>query len=128
MSEDVQHQRVEEMASAIEDLLQMGVIKLEEKKDSKALLSPQFSRVTTNIMEDMKIGPASTTDQIMKMMYYSLMVFMTEQLRVPRSLMMALGNDMEKNRENMESGALVTTYVAVLTELWTRTREESSKN
>jgi hypothetical protein len=126
MSED-QHQRVEQMASAIEDLLQMGVIRIEDKKDGQAVLSPEFGRVVSNVLSDMKIGPSSTTDQVMKMMYYSLFIFMSEQLRVPRSFMMALGNDMEKNRDNMESGELVTTYVSVLSELWTRGKTASKK-
>jgi len=122
------HQRVEQMASAIEDLLLMGVIRLGEKKESKALLSPQFSQVVSNVMSDMKIGPISPNDKIMKMMYYSLLIFMTEHLKVPRSFMMALGNDMEKNRENTETGELVTTYVSVLTELWTNTGKDVTKN
>jgi hypothetical protein len=36
--------------------------------------------------------------------------------------MMALGNDLEKNRNSMESGELVTTYVTVLTEIWVHNR------
>jgi hypothetical protein len=122
------HQRVEQMASAIEDLLLMGVIRLGEEKEGKALLSPQFSQVVSNVMSDMKIGPISPNDMITKMMYYSLLIFMTEHLKVPRSFMMALGNDMEKNRENTETGELVTTYVSVLTELWTNTGKDLTKN
>ncbi|HJS82466.1 MAG TPA: hypothetical protein VJ742_06480 [Nitrososphaera sp.] len=127
MSED-QHQRVEQMASAIEDLLQMGIMKLENKSDGKAMLSPQFSQVVSNVMTDMKLGFGSSNDEIMKMMYYSLLIFMTEHLKVPRSFMMALGNDMEKNRENMESGELVTTYVSILAEVWTRGIKDAAKN
>ncbi|MGI0037809.1 MAG: hypothetical protein ACRD99_05575 [Nitrososphaera sp.] len=127
MSEE-KHQRVEQMALAIEDLLLMGVLRLEEKKEGKALLSPQFSQVVSNVMSDMKIGPISPNDKIMKMMYYSLLIFMTEHLKVPRSFMMALGNDMEKNRENMETGELVTTFVSILTELWTRSSKDVTKN
>jgi hypothetical protein len=122
------HQRVEQMASAIEDLLLMGVIKLKDGQYGKALMSPEFSQVMSNIMTDMKIQPSSSSDQIMKMMYYSLLIYMTEHLRVPRSFMIALGNDMEKNRENMESGELVTTYVSILAGLWTREVSDSSKN
>jgi hypothetical protein len=127
MSED-QHQRVEQMASAIEDLLQMGIMKLENKSDGKAMLSPQFSQLVSNVMTDMKLGFGSSNDEIMKMMYYSLLIFMTEHLKVPRSFMMALGNDMEKNRENMESGELVTTYVSILAEVWTRGIKDAAKN
>ena len=127
MSED-QHQRVEQMASAIEDLLQMGIMKLENKNEGKALLSPQFSQVVSNVMTDMKLGFGSNKNEIMKMMYYSLLIFMTEHLKVPRSFMMALGNDMEKNRENMESGELVTTYVSILAEVWMRGVTGASRN
>ena len=127
MTED-QHQRVEQMASAIEDLLQMGIMKLESKDAGKALLSPQFSRIVSNIMTDMKIRPGSGNDEVMKMMYYSFLIFMTEHLRVPRSLTMALGNDMEKNRQDMESGELVTTYVSILAEVWTRGVRDTAKN
>jgi hypothetical protein len=127
MSEE-QHQRVEQMASAVEDLLGMGAIRLKEGQSGKALLSQEFSQVVSNIMSDMKVQPDSAEEQIMKMMYYSFLIYMTEYLKVPRSFMMALGNDMEKNRENMESGALVTTYVSVLTGLWMQGSRDAGKN
>ena len=122
------HPRVEQVASAVEDLLLMGVIRLGEKKEGKALLSPEFSQVVSNVMSDMKIGPITPHDKIMKMMYYSLLIFMSEHLKVPRSFMMALGNDMEKNRESMETGGLVTNYVSILTELWTQGSKDQTKN
>lgn len=122
------HQRLEQMASAIEDLLSMGILQLEGKKDGGAQLTPQFLLVVSNMMSEMKIDPSPSKDQIMKMMYYSLLIFMSEQLKVPRSLMMALGNDMERNRENMESGELVTTYVSILAELWTRGTKDATSN
>jgi hypothetical protein len=121
MSED--HQRVEQTVSAIEDLLYMGAIRLVDKED-RALLSPQFSLVVSNIMSSMKVDENAGSSEIMKLMYYSLLIYMGEYLKVPKSLMMALGNDMEKNRESMESGQLVTTYVAVLTEIWTQNRKQ----
>ena len=52
MSED--HQRLEQTVSAIEDLLYMGAIRLVDKED-RALLSPQFSLVVSNMMSSMKI-------------------------------------------------------------------------
>ena len=125
MSED--HQHIERTVSAIEDLLYMGAIRLVDKED-KALLSPQFSLVVSNMISSMKIDEnavsSSSTTEIMKLMYYSLLIYMGEYLKVPKSLMMALGNDLEKNRDNIESGALVTTYVAVLTEIWTQNRRQ----
>jgi hypothetical protein len=124
MSED--HQHVEQTVSAIEDLLYMGAIRLVDKEDS-ALLSPQFSLVVSNMISSMKIDENASSSEIMKLMYYSLLIYMGEYLKVPKSLMMALGNDLEKNRDSMESGELITTYVAVLTEIWTQNRRQQQK-
>jgi hypothetical protein len=124
MSED--HQRIEQTASAIEDLLYMGAIRLVEKEE-RALLSPQLSLVVSNMMSSMKIEEGADNNEIMKLMYFSLLIYMGEYLRVPKSFMMALGNDLEKNRDNMESGALVTNYVTVLTEIWIQNRQQQNK-
>lgn len=124
MSED--HQRLEQTASAIEDLLYMGAIRLGDLQD-KALLSPQFSLIASNVMANMRIPEKGTSDDIMKLMYFSLLIYMNEHLKVPKHLMMALGNDLEKNRESMESGQIVTTYVAVLSEIWSQNRRRSEK-
>ena len=119
MSED-HHQRVEQTAAAIEDLVQMGIIKLEDKRDDTATLSAKFTQIAANVVSEMKLEPSAPKDQIMRMLYYSLLIYMAEHLHVPRSFMMALGNDMENNRQTMESGELVTNYVSVLAELWER--------
>ena len=124
MSED--HQRLEQTASAIEDLLYIGAIRLGDTKD-KALLSPQFSLVVSNMMLSMKINENAGNNDIMKLMYYSFLIYMNEHLKMPKSFVVALGNDLEKNRDNMESGELVTTYVAVLTEIWTQNRLQPEK-
>jgi hypothetical protein len=119
MSED--HQRVEQMVSAIEDLLYMGAIRLVDQED-RALLSPKFSQVVSNMTLNMRIDEKAGNNEIMKLMYFSLLIFMGEYLKMPKRFMMAIGNDMEKNRENMESGSLVTNYVEVLTEIWTHNK------
>jgi hypothetical protein len=119
MSEDPQ--RLDQTASAIEDLLYMGAIRLVDKED-RALLSPQFSLVVSNMMSSMKIDEGANNNEIMKLMYYSLLIYMGEYLKVPKSFMMALGNDLEKNRDSMEAGELVTTYVTILTEIWVQNR------
>lgn len=112
MSDD---RRIEEAASAIEDLLYMGAIRLEGEKAS---LSPQFALVATNVKESMKIKDDKS--EVMKLMYYSLLIYMNEYLKMPKALTMSFGNDMENHRESMESGALVTRYVAVLSEIWSQ--------
>jgi len=121
MSED--HQRLEQTASAIEDLLYMGAIRLGDRQD-KALLSPQFSLVASNVMSSMKIKEDGGSEEVMKLMYYSLLIYMNEYLKVPKPLMVALGNDLEKNRDGMEAGGLVTIYVAVLAEVWSQNRKQ----
>ena len=124
MSED--HQRLEQTASAIGDLLYMGAIRLVDKEDT-ALLSPQLSLVVSNMMSSMTIDEGADNNEIMKLMYYSLLIYMGEYLKVPKPLMMALGNDLEKNRDSMESGALITTYVTVLTEIWIHNRQQQQE-
>ncbi len=119
MSEE--HQRLEQTASAIEDLLYMGAIRLGDSQD-RALLSPQFSLIASNVMSNMKIPENGSAEDTMKLMYFSLLIYMNEHLKVPKQLMMALGNDLEKNRE-MESGGIVTTYVAVLSEIWSQNKK-----
>lgn len=79
-------------------------------------------------MEGMKIKEDADSDEIMKLMYYSLLIYMNEHLKVPKSLMMAFGNDLEKNRENMgECGELITTYVSILTEIWAQNRKQQQQ-
>lgn len=113
--------RVEEMASAIEDLLYMGAIKLEGEK---ALPSAHFLQVATNVRESMKLKADEPTD-VMKLMYYSILIYMNEHLKMPKSLTIAIGNDMEKHRDDMESGALVSTYVAILSEVWAQNNKRT---
>jgi len=122
------HGRLEQTASAIEDLLYMGAIRLADKQD-EGLLSPKFSIIVSNMMSSMNIENDAPMDDIKKLMYYSILIYMNEQLKMPKPLMMAIGNDLEKNREGMESGELMNTYVEVLTELWTRNshRRESGR-
>ncbi len=125
MSEDPP--RLEQTVSAIEDLLYMGAIRLGDKED-RALLSPQFSLVVSNMMSSMKINEGADSSEIMKLMYYSLLIYIGEYLKVPKPFMMALGNDLEKNRDSMESGALITTYVTVLTEIWVHNRQQQQQD
>lgn len=104
----------------------MGAIRLVDKED-RALLSPQLSLVVSNMMSSMTIDEGADNNEIMKLMYYSLLIYMGEYLKVPKPFMMALGNDLEKNRDSMESGAIITNYVTVLTEIWLHNRQQQKK-
>jgi hypothetical protein len=125
MSED--HQRIEQTASAIEDLIYMGAIRLADKEEM-ALMSPQFSLVVSNMISSIKIDENAGSSEIMKLMYYSLLIYMGEHLKMPKSLMMALGNDLEKNRDTMESGELITNYVSVLADIWIHNRTQQQQH
>jgi hypothetical protein len=113
---------IEEAASAIEDLMYMGAIRLEGEK---ALMSPQLVLVATNVKESMNLKVNDRND-VMKLMYYSLLIYMNDHLKVPKALTIAFGNDMENHRDSMESGTLVTRYVAVLSEVWSQNKPQKT--
>ena len=104
----------------------MGAIRIGDSQD-KAILSPQFSLIASNVMSSMKITDGGASEETMKLMYFSLLIFMNEHLRLPKQFMVALGNDLEKNRTNMDSGGIVTTYVEVLSEIWSQNRRQPEK-
>lgn len=115
--------RTEEIASAIEDLLYMGAIRIE---GDRAAVSPQLALIATNVMESAKIAQDNSRDDVMKLMYYTFLIYMNEYLKIPKSLTVAIGNDLEKHREEMEAGSLVTMYVAVLAEVWAQNKQEGA--
>jgi hypothetical protein len=123
-----QKQDIEKMASAIEDLLYMKAIRFENTPhgNEKAILSTQFSIIVSNIMSDMN-PKENDNNEIMKLMYYSLLIYMSECLKLPKSLTMAFGNDLEKHRDEMQCGELVSNYVTVLQNIFLEQRKEIRK-
>jgi hypothetical protein len=123
-----QKQDIEKMASAIEDLLYMKAIRFENTPhgNEKAILSTQFSIIVSNIMSDMS-PKENDNNEIMKLMYYSLLIYMSEYLKLPKSLTMAFGNDLEKHRDEMQCGELVSNYVTVLQNIFLEQRKEIRK-
>jgi hypothetical protein len=128
-SEEEQQQNIERMASAIEDLLYMGAIKFgdADQDSEKAILSNQFSIIVSNVMSNMKNFKEDDDNEVMKLMYYSLLIYLNEHLKLPKSLTMALGNDLEKRREDMQSGELISNYVAVLHSIFSKQRKDMKK-
>jgi hypothetical protein len=128
MSSKEQQQNIERMASAIEDLLYMGAIKFAgaAHQSEKAILSNQFSIIVSNVMTNMNLKE-DDDNEIMKLMYYSLLIFINEHLKLPKSLTMAFGNDLEKRREEMESGGLISNYVAVLYSIFSKQQKDIKK-
>jgi hypothetical protein len=128
MSSKEQQQNIERMASAIEDLLYMGAIKFAgaAHQSEKAILSNQFSIIVSNVMTNMNLKE-DDDNEIMKLMYYSLLIYINEHLKLPKSLTMAFGNDLEKRREEMESGGLISNYVAVLHSIFSKQQKDIKK-
>ena len=114
---------VQRMAAAIEDLLYMEVIQFKDARglqgSDEAILSPQFALVVSNVMSNMNLKSEKNED-VMKSMYFSLLIYMNEYLKIPKSFTMAFGNDIEKHRESMECGDLISNYVTVLQNIFSR--------
>ena len=128
-SEEEQKRDIEKMVSAIEDLLYMKAIKFEDAPQSgeRAILSTQFSIIVSKIMTDKNPPKENDNKEIMKIMYYSLLIYMNEYLKLPKSLTMAFGNDLEKHREGMQCSELVSNYVTVLQNIFLEQRKEMDK-
>jgi hypothetical protein len=128
MSYEEQQQNIERMASAIEDLLYMGAIKFgdADQESEKAILSNQFSIIVSNVMSNMNLKEDDDND-VMKSMYYSLLIYFNEHLKLPKSLTMAFGNDLEKRQEEMQSGELISNYVTVLHSIFSKQRKDLKK-
>jgi hypothetical protein len=130
-SSEEQKQNIEKMASAIEDLLYMKVIEFSDtlkNGEKRAILSAQFSIIVANIMADRNLSSEeSASSEIMKLMYYSLLIYMNESLKVPRSLTMAFGNDLEKHREGMQCAELISNYITVLQNVFSDNKKDKKK-
>jgi hypothetical protein len=112
---------IQKMASAIEDLLYMDVIKFNDSNG--AVLSSPFALIVSNVISSMN-PKVDNNDEMMKMMYFSLLIYMNEHLKLPKSLTMAFGNDLEKHRDEMESGELISNYVTVLHNIFSSEKKE----
>ena len=125
MSSEKQKHNIERMASAIEDLLFMKAIKFldEPKHSEKAILSTPFSIIVSNLIAN-KNFKENDDNEIMKFMYHSLLIYMSEYLKMPKSLTIAFGNDLEKHREEMQCGELISNYVTVLQNIFLEQRKE----
>jgi hypothetical protein len=114
---------IQKMASAIEDLLYMEAIKVKDEQFDKAILSSKFAVIVSNLISSMKLNH-DNGDDIMRLMYLSLIIYMNECLKLPKALTMAFGNDLEKHRDEMECGELISNYVTVLHNIFSSTKKE----
>jgi hypothetical protein len=116
----------QKMASAIEDLLYIEAIKftdVHDRESNKAVLSSSFAIIVSNVITSMNLKEDNNED-MMKLMYLSLLIYMNEHLKLPKSLTMAFGNDLEKHRDEMECGELISDYVTVLHNIFSSVKKE----
>jgi hypothetical protein len=118
---------IDYIASALEDMVQMGVLILIRSNNEdidKAVFSASFSGIVSNLMADRVFSSEPEPKVITTLMYHSLLVFMNENLRVPKPLAIALGNDIEKYGEELEISKLIFNYVAILQKLFIESKKE----
>lgn len=120
---------IQKMASAIEDLLYMEAIKFKDgndKQSNKAVFSSPFAIIVSTVISSMNLKE-NNNDEMMQLMYLSLLIYLNEHLKLPKSLTMAFGNDLEKHRDDMESGELISNYVTVLHNIFSSVKEEMKR-
>ena len=123
-SDRKEQEHIERIASAIEDMLNMGILKLVNMQASeKAVFSAKFSSIITNLLEEKKAANAQP-DAITTLMYHSLLIFMNEELGIPKELVMAFGKDIEKHKDEMESAAIILQYATILRKLFFEGKKE----
>jgi hypothetical protein len=116
------NKNIQKMASAIEDLLYMEAIKVKDEQFDKAILSSKFAVIVSNLVSSMKMNH-DDGDDMMRLMYLSLLIYMNECLKLPKALTMSFGNDLERHRDEMECGELITNYVTVLHNIFSSTKK-----
>jgi hypothetical protein len=123
-SDRTEQEHIERIASAIEDMLNMGILKLVNIQASeKAVFSVKFSSIVTNLIDEKKASNAQP-DAITTLMYHSLLIFMNEILGIPKELVMAFGKDIEKHKDEMESAAIIFQYATILQKLFFEGKKE----
>lgn len=116
MSESNHEETLENVATAIEDLLRMGIIKFDDSTvvgREKVILTAKFSFILSKLMTDPN---ATKEDQqaIFKALYFAFLIYLDEELKLPRRLAIALGNDIEKFQDASELSKSIRRYVMVL--------------
>jgi hypothetical protein len=118
---------IDKIASAIEDMLQMGVLRLIKSNNEnidKAVFSASFSGIVSNLMADRVVSHEPEPKVIITLMYHSLLIFMNENLRGPKPFAIALGNDIEKYGEELEISKLIFNYADILQKLFFESKKE----
>ena len=122
-----EQESIESIASTIEDLVSMDILSLVKNNNDKSenlVFSVSFSGIVSNLMADKAISSEAQPNDITTLMYHSLLIFMNENLKVPKPLVIALGNDLEKYGDQMECSSLIFRYANVLQNLFSESKKE----
>lgn len=125
--ENKDQEAIDKIASAIEDMVQMGVLRLVKSNNEdidKAVFSANFSGIVSNLMADRVVSSNPQPKVITTLMYHSLLIFMNENQKVPKPFAIALGNDIEKYGEELEISKLIFNYSAILQKLFIESKKE----
>ena len=116
MSEPDHEETVENVAASIEDLLRMGIIKFDDSKavrHEKVILTAKFSFILSKMMADPNLMNDDQQAQL-RALYYAFLIYLDDELKLPRKLTMAIANDIEKFQDASELSKYVRRYVMVL--------------
>lgn len=107
---------VEDLASTIEGLLRMGIIRIDEKavgKSERVLLTAPFSFILSKMMADQNITK-DDHEPFLRALYLAFLIYLGEHLKIPKSMTVALANDIEKFQDKSELSIAIRNYVLVL--------------
>jgi hypothetical protein len=116
MSESDREETVENVAASIEDLLRMGIIKFDDSGvvgHEKVILTAKFSFILSKMIADSNVMK-DDQEALLKALYYALLIYLDDELKLPRRLTMAIANDIEKFQDALELSKFVRRYVMVL--------------
>lgn len=116
MSESDHEETVENVAESIEDLLRMEIIKFDDSNftgHEKVILTVKFSFILSKMIADPNFVK-DDQQSLLKALYYSLLIYLDNELKLPRRLTMALANDIEKFQDDSQLSKIVKRYVMVL--------------
>jgi hypothetical protein len=116
MSESDHEETVENVAESIEDLLRMEIIKFDDSNfigHEKVILTVKFSFILSKMIADPNFVK-DDQQSLLKALYYSLLIYLDDELKLPRRLTMALANDIEKFQDASQLSKIVKRYVMVL--------------
>ena len=116
MSESDHEETVESVAESIEDLLRMEIIKFDDSNfigHEKVILTVKFSFILSKMIADPNFVK-DDQQSLLKALYYSLLIYLDDELKLPRRLTMALANDVEKFQDASQLSKIVKRYVMVL--------------